>query len=202
MPDMFRGESCAQAPFHACSLRMRSSLRGSVQVAGEQPAEGSALAALTDRQRQVLDLLIEHKSSKEIARALDISPHTVDQRIRFARDKLGVRTRSEVAVAYRRLLETYGQTAYGNTDIATDDPMPQHARGPQGSLPGSSPHSRFRSRRRDEPEADFQVGPEQFEGRNGTLVRLGWILGIALLLVFFVVGTLALYSQIAEFWRR
>ena len=36
------------------------------------------LAGLTAKQREVLDLLIEHKTSKEIARELGISPHTVD----------------------------------------------------------------------------------------------------------------------------
>ena len=171
-------------------------------MAQERPEEGTALAGLTDRQRQVLDLLIQHKSSKEIGRLLGISPHTVDQRLRFAREKLGARTRSEVAVTYRRLLETCGQTTYGKSRIAAGQPMTDEPGGPQGSLPGSSPLQRFRSRRRHEPEADFQVGPERFDGRDGTLVRLGWILGIAVLLVFVVVGTLALYSQIAEFWRR
>ena len=173
-----------------------------MNVQQEPPMAGTALAGLTERQRQVLDLLIEHKSSKEIARVLGISPHTVDQRIRFAREKLGARSRGEAAVTYRRLLETCGQTTYGKLGIAAGQPIADAGRGPHGPLPGSSPHQRFRSRSRHEPEADFQVGPKQFEGRNGTLVRLGWILGIALLLVFFVVGTLALYSQIAEFWRR
>ena len=63
-----------------------------------------ALSGLTEKQRQVLDLLIDHKTSKEIARELRISPHTVDQRIQFAKDKLGARSRSDVAVIYRRLL--------------------------------------------------------------------------------------------------
>ncbi len=68
----------------------------------EPPASG---AGLTDKQRQVLDLLIQHKTSKEISRALGISPHTVDQRIMLSRAKLGVSSRSEVAQAYRRLID-------------------------------------------------------------------------------------------------
>src|SRR6188768_4307779 len=76
------------------------------------------LAGLTAKQREVLDLLIEHKTSKEIARALGISPHTVDQRIFFAREKLGVTSRGEVAVAYRRLVGVSGRTTYGKTGIA------------------------------------------------------------------------------------
>jgi hypothetical protein len=60
----------------------------------------------------VLDLLIEHKTSKEIARELGISPHTVDQRIQFAKEKLGANSRSEVAQLYRQLVEICGQLTY------------------------------------------------------------------------------------------
>ncbi len=67
--------------------------------------QNAPAAELTDKQRQVLDLLIQHKTSKEISRALGISPHTVDQRIMLSRAKLGVSTRSEVAQAYRRLID-------------------------------------------------------------------------------------------------
>src|SRR6187455_753788 len=76
------------------------------------------LAGLTTKQREVLDLLIEHKTSKQIARQLGISPHTVDQRIFFAKEKLGAGSRSEVAVAYRRLLGVSGRVTYQETRIA------------------------------------------------------------------------------------
>jgi hypothetical protein len=51
-------------------------------------------------------LVAEHRSSKEIGRHLGISPHTVDQRIRFALKTLGVRDRIEAS----RLLLDYLQT--------------------------------------------------------------------------------------------
>jgi DNA-binding CsgD family transcriptional regulator len=167
-------------------------------MAQERPEDGAALAGLTGRQRQVLDLLIEHKSSKDIGRLLGISPHTVDQRLRFAREKLGARTRSEAAVAYRRLLEACGETTYGYSRIAADRPMPDESSGPQGSLPGSSPFQRFRSRRRHEPEADYQVGPELFGGRHGTLLRLGAIFAIALFLVLVALGGVAMFMELSQ----
>ena len=170
-----------------------------------QNEEGKGEAALDDlsaKQRQVLDLLIEHKTSKALARCLGISPHTVDQRIQFARDKLGARTRSEAAQAYRRLLQTYGRATYERPGIAVAPPGCDDPKGAPGPLPELSQHRRFRSRPQDEPEADFQVVPASFEGRDGALVRLGWILGIAVLLVFVIIGMLALYSQIAAFWRH
>src|SRR5690606_1762496 len=76
------------------------------------------LAGLTPKQREVLDLLIEHKTSKEIGRELGISPHTVDQRIQFAKEKLGASSRSEVAQLYRRLVEICGQLTYEDSGIA------------------------------------------------------------------------------------
>ncbi|MEA3263660.1 MAG: helix-turn-helix transcriptional regulator [Pseudomonadota bacterium] len=77
------------------------------------------LASLTDKQRAVLDLLIQHKSSKEIARALSISPYTVDQRIGAVRQKLRASNRSEVARAYSALLMICDESAYGFPYVET-----------------------------------------------------------------------------------
>jgi DNA-binding CsgD family transcriptional regulator len=160
------------------------------------------LDGLTDKQRQVLDLLIEHKTSKEIARSLGISPHTVDQRIQFAKDKLGAHTRSEVALSYRRLLETCEQMTYEDSGIADAGGLLDGTAGPQGPLPVSSLRQRFRSRPQSGPEADFQVVPEPFDGRYGTLVRLGSIFAIALFLVLVVLGGLAMFNQLSILMAR
>jgi len=162
----------------------------------------AALDELTDKQREVLDLLIEHKTSKEIARRLRISPHTVDQRIQFAKDKLGARTRSEAAVFYRRLLETCDQLTYENSGIVAERWPGDYRAGPQGPLPVSSLRQRFRSRPEDEPEADFRVVPELFDGRYGTLVRTGAIFGIALFLVLVVLGGLAMFKELSLLLAR
>ena len=55
-------------------------------------------------QLDCLRLVNDHLSSKEIATELDISPHTVDQRIRGALHILGVERRSQAA----RLIAQYG----------------------------------------------------------------------------------------------
>jgi DNA-binding CsgD family transcriptional regulator len=57
----------------------------------------SPVARLSPGQIEVLLLADLHLSSKEIAGRLGISPHTVDQRIRGALDKLGVDRRGEAA---------------------------------------------------------------------------------------------------------
>ena len=62
---------------------------------GIDPA--SPVARLSDGQIECLLLVDLHHNSKEIAVRLGISPHTVDQRIRGALDKLGVDRRGEAA---------------------------------------------------------------------------------------------------------
>jgi DNA-binding CsgD family transcriptional regulator len=85
----------------------------------EEPAgqdePDSPIARLSQGQIECLLLVDRHHNSKEIAARLGISPHTVDQRIRGALDKLGVERRGEAArmvsahistsdVAYQRLI--------------------------------------------------------------------------------------------------
>ena len=156
------------------------------------------IASLTAKQREVLDLLIEHKTSKEIARRLDISPYTVDQRINFAKDKLGARTRGEAAMTYRRLVESCGRAAYGNSGIGKPGAVIDERGGAQLPLPESAPPEPVGYDGVSAPEADFSVVPELFDGRYGTLVRLGAIFVIAVMLVFVVLGGLAIYSQLSQ----
>lgn len=52
---------------------------------------------LSEGQKACLRLVDEHRTSKEIARILGISPFTVDQRLTLARKKLGAATRIEAA---------------------------------------------------------------------------------------------------------
>src|SRR5215210_8728209 len=59
---------------------------------------------LSAGQLDCLRLVDQHLSSKEIAAELDISPHTVDQRIRGALHILGVDRRNQAA----RIIAQYG----------------------------------------------------------------------------------------------
>ena len=62
-----------------------------------RPALPPALALLTDGQRDCLRLVYRHMTSKDIARVLGVSPHTVDMRLRTAMRTLSVASRIEAA---------------------------------------------------------------------------------------------------------
>ena len=157
------------------------------------------LGGLTDKQREVLDLLIEHKTSKEIARELGISPHTVDQRIQFAKEKLGASSRSEVALLYRRLIEICGQLTYEDSGVAASAAIADNGPGTQaGPLSALLRRERAYPAQPRETEADYPVVPELFEGRYGTLIRLGAIVAIAVFLVILVLGGMAIISKLSE----
>lgn len=155
------------------------------------------LGGLTAKQREVLDLLIQHKTSKEISRILGISPHTVDQRIMLSRAKLNVATRGEVAQEYRRLIGLYERSIYEDSHVAstafdahTDQQDDAEVRGlvpfGDGSLhPAGMPS-----------QAYYHVLPEMFDGPHGTLFRLGYIVVITVFLIVAVMGGLAMFSQL------
>lgn len=178
----------------------------------DSPDSRAILISLTDKQRAVLDLLIEHKTSKEISRILGISHHTVDQRIMLARAKLGVATRGEVAQAYRRLqaisaapASIYERTVYDFSDVALPlDALQEPEQEDTTDWIQSPP-----DRKEALPKAVFQSGealaepyhhvlPEMFDGPYGTYIRLGTIAVFAMFLILIVMGGLAMFAQLSQ----
>jgi DNA-binding CsgD family transcriptional regulator len=66
----------------------------------------SRLATLTEREREVLDLLAEGRSNREIAAALFISPKTASVHVSNILGKLGASSRTEAAAIARRAART------------------------------------------------------------------------------------------------
>jgi DNA-binding CsgD family transcriptional regulator len=60
--------------------------------------QGYPVATLSAAQIDTLRLVYAHKNSKEIARIMNVSSHTVDERIRTAMRKLGVDSRTKAAI--------------------------------------------------------------------------------------------------------
>lgn len=163
--------------------------------------EADDLSVFTAKQRRVLDLLIENKTSKEIARTLGISPYTVDQRISLARSKLGVSTRNELAAQYRAM--RLGRAAEGTAEQEGDSPgvrsedaealtriNPQQ----QGSISSGAKEISFPTAYK----VDYRVGPKVFQGRHAGLWRLGAIVATALLLVITILGLFAIFEQLSD----
>lgn len=74
------------------------------------PAE---MALLTDGQRDCLRLVYRHMTSKDIARVLGVSPHTVDMRLRTAMRTLSVGSRIEAAQLLIQEDAANGTNAFG-----------------------------------------------------------------------------------------
>jgi two-component system nitrate/nitrite response regulator NarL len=96
-----------EAPLDDLAKAVRAVVNGQVYLdpllAGVVTA--SELKALTSRERSVLRLLADGRSSDEIGTALSIAPDTVRAHVRNAMRKLGVETRTQaVAEALRRSL--------------------------------------------------------------------------------------------------
>ena len=69
--------------------------------AARPAAPATILAPLSEREREVLALIARGDSNKLIARAFDLSPHTVKRHVANILDKLGVDTRGQAAARWR-----------------------------------------------------------------------------------------------------
>jgi len=167
--------------------RVPSTAHEPLGSAGEELA--ARVARLSAGQLDCLLLVNEHLSSKEIAAELDISPHTVDQRIRGALHILGVERRSQAAriVAqhsgpYQRLIHQSphieGSSASGHPEAAVRNQI-RHA-----DRAGEAEGAGFRTEQRA-----VTFGPSLFlpfatrsNPRNEMTVgqRLFWIVMIAI----------------------
>lgn len=69
-------------------------------------SQANLIEQLTDKQCEALEGVWQRLSSKEIARKLDISPRSVDQRLDAARRILGAADRNEAARVYASAKQT------------------------------------------------------------------------------------------------
>lgn len=155
-----------------------------------------ALNTLTHKQREVLDLLLEHKTSKEIAQALEISPYTVDQRISGAKKKLVCSSRSALANRYRQLTQIYDQTAYEESRVSDLSDVPQVSQ--QDERVDVLEPDRIDPDPQEAQSQSYRLVPELFDGRYGRLIRVGAILVLAAALLIVALGGLATFAQLVE----
>ena len=85
--------------------------------ANANDAKGALLSKLSEKDREVLDLVIDHRSNKEVANMLDLAEATIEGRLRAVRAKLGTRGRNDTARLYSALCDGQGKTLKGFSDI-------------------------------------------------------------------------------------
>lgn len=157
------------------------------------------LSELSEKQRDALDLLLHHKTSKEIARDLGISPHTVEQRLRGAKQRLGVSRRSDLATAYRQLLLLCEETVYQESDIEIPALKLSNERETTASLELYSPRQDRSSLSSVNESVEYvHLAPAIFEGRSGTWVRIGAVFAIAAAIIILAIGGMAMFEQLSR----
>jgi two-component system, NarL family, nitrate/nitrite response regulator NarL len=68
----------------------------------EEPREGPPLGRLTEREREILALIVAGKSNGQIAWTLQVAENTVKAHMKNILRKLGVTNRTEAAVMWVR----------------------------------------------------------------------------------------------------
>ncbi|WP_417611043.1 helix-turn-helix domain-containing protein [Parasphingorhabdus sp.] len=154
----------------------------------------AAVTKLNDGQRACLRLVLAHLNSKEIARELGISPHTVDQRLRTAMRILNAHSRFEAARIFASFDQhnTYQPLIYQMAAVepASKIVEQQVASGRPSSEKlgvmddGGNEESGGASTIREESRIRRRPLPiPRYHGEKNSLAaveRLGWILAIAI----------------------
>lgn len=133
------------------------------------------LDALTEKEKEALRLLLVGHDAKSMARALDLSVHTINDRLRYARRKLSVASSKEAA----RLLHEWEE---GAASHPTGDP-PDHA--------PPAPHSLASKHLGDAPIPVAEPDGQRKAGDAPLMRPALWIAG-GIVMIPFVVAMLAL----------
>lgn len=155
---------------------------------------------LTEKQRACLDLLIEHKTSKEIARLLDISKHTVDQRLNAARDTLGARDRKETAFVYGQLKQIYDRVTYDAVEVP-DRPALVRSEFPDGSPPNLM-ELHDSSEGLGRPSSDGSPFGDYLRHDYGSAMRIGITLTVVAAIVLIGLGGLSIGHTLTQLLSR
>ncbi|MGV3730566.1 MAG: sigma factor-like helix-turn-helix DNA-binding protein [Sphingopyxis sp.] len=147
-------------------------------------------AKLTEKQRDCLDLLLEHKTSKEIARVLDISKDTVDQRLKAARETLGARNRAETAVLYGQLKSIYDRIVYGAVEV-TPEPHWVRSQFPDGD-PANLTDLNDGTTLPDNRSRPGSLFRELGRHDHGTAWRIGIYVGLLAVTILILLGGLGI----------
>lgn len=136
------------------------------------------LDALTAKQREVLALVAEGMTSKEIARKLGVSESAVNQRVEVVRQRLGGMSRAQIARSYRRTSTLVLTIPTSNSLTGKSNQLLPEGEQAQQSLPEGVEDAVVIS------GGEFGVLqpstlPPVFHGRDAKLVRIAAVVLIA-----------------------
>ena len=166
-------------------------------------ATQSGNGKITAKQRDVLNLLTRHMTTKEIARELAISPHTVYQRIRIAKRKLEASSRSDLIARYLDLRPDiepiYGKPVYGDSDLPTQAiPLAKvSSNETEEALVRKAPMP-INASAQPLDEIDIRLVPKLLAGRKGPWFRIATIGALAASLMIVGLAGLAMFAQLSE----
>lgn len=164
---------------------------------GSQPSEEDLRwQRLTEKQHACLRLLVDHKTSKEIARSLDISKHTVDQRLDAARHILGARDRNETAFRYRELQRLYDRMTYDAVEVPASPPMVR-SRFPDGNPPNLMELDERMDGWGESPKGDAPFGG-LWRRDHSSAARLWIYLGGLAIMVWICLGGLGVAQALSQ----
>lgn len=102
-------------------------MKGDDELGSRELEMRARVEALSPRQREILILVAQHYSSKEIGQFLDLSPATVDTHVAKALERLGLKTRREAGALMIDLGYTTGRTrSIPNSHHGGDSPTRRH----------------------------------------------------------------------------
>jgi DNA-binding CsgD family transcriptional regulator len=163
----------------------------------QNPGENAVLLGrLTPKERDVLDRILDYRTTKDIARDLNVAPNTVDMRLRSAREKLSCDSRKDLARIYGALRQTCGETTCGSSVIA---PMDQRRVAPPSEAKAAE--FVFRDVSAITMPAPWDTGPsielpEVLDKRFGKLWRWVAIPAGALAIALIALALLAIANQL------
>lgn len=131
------------------------------------------LPQLTEKQREVLALVADNRTSKEIAALLGISESAVNQRIEMIRGRLGGIPRGELARLYRQELDSFQRISATFPPTWQKIQLPDQAsEGKGGGTESISPPSSFGSQIGESQARDgSQLSPVMLPGESSWLTR-------------------------------
>lgn len=158
------------------------------------------LRSLSDAQIDVMERVVMHLTSKEIARDLGIAPNTVDQRVKAVLPKLGAIDRADAARRFVELYDICGRTIYASSVIDHVATLP-HSLGQE--LPQEA-HFVLKDSQAGFP-AEFQYPGtallEVIDLRFGKIGRVALIIGLSIALAILALIVTSIGATLSDLVR-